>query len=1174
MRIRIPMRILIGGLIALALAVLFWGVLPSARAAGGTATLTVDLSGTWLRDITVELWPTGAMTPKYVYGNQHGAVRTYSVDSGTYDTVIRQGAQTNKITGVDCATSLTCTATVLTKTLTVDLAALPNTAWLRDITVELYTSATTPTLIWAAGNQHGANRTYNVLSGTYNVVLRQGAQVNDILGVDCGGEGVLTCSATVPKRTLTVDLTGLEETAWLRDITVELYTSATTPTLIWAAGNQHGANRTYTVLAGVYNLKLREGAQVNSLSVDCGAEGALTCSATVPKRTLTVNLSGTWLRDITVELYPQGNTTPIWAAGNQHGANRTYTVLAGKYDLKLREGPQVNSLSVDCGAEGALTCSATVPKRTLTVDLSGTWLRDITVELYTSATTPTLIWAAGNQHGANRTYNVLSGTYDVVLRQGAQTYLVNAINCASDATCNVGDVIAELTLDLSGSWDRDITVRLHQDNATVGSAGTQIWAVGNQHGAKRVYNVLKSKYDVVAAKGNQDYLWDAVDCTGETCATGLSALTVKFPSITSVHTYVRKSDGVAGTAVGQLVSERTYKTDQAEFTGLAYGLYDVVVVKGAQTKIIDNVTVLGGGSILDNLVAKLTVKFDGISGVHTYVKTTGGGAVDERTYKNDTTALMVLRAPYKVTVVKGAQQNTYDVNCSAGDCTLDGIVATLTVNFPNISGVHTYVKTTGGGAVDERTYKTGKAEFVVLKGTYNLLVVKGAQQNTYDGVNAVNCTGTTCSLDNIVATLTVNFPGISGVHTYVKTAASPSGAVDERTYQNSSTTLNVLRANYNVLVVKGAQQKTYPVDCTGATCELKDIVATLTLHFPGKTGVHVYLKMDDAYGGAVDERTYKNGGISLVVLKGSYDLLVNIGGTNYVFDAVNANSSPAIYTLTLIKLLNSSGAGIAGGEVNYYAGSWKSLGTTPASGVLNRAIPGAPTTYSFSMTYAGGRQQKDQNLSAGIEVVFQTRVVTVRLKNNAGNVGALNGTAQYYAGSWREIGPTTNGVVSIELLPLSYSFSMVYAGGRQQFDGVSATQVDFQTRMVTVLLVDSAGNVGALNGTAQYYAGSWREIGPTTNGVVSIELLPLSYSFSMVYAGGRQQFDGVSAIQVVFQTGQVHSESGKATQYYAGEWRTFSNDMQLLPGNYPFHFTDKPQTSYTINAGTVINTIY
>ncbi|MEI6180380.1 MAG: hypothetical protein WCP31_06480, partial [Chloroflexales bacterium] len=282
MRIRIPMRILIGGLIALALAVLFWGVLPSARAAGGTATLTVDLSGTWLRDITVELWPTGAMTPKYVYGNQHGAVRTYSVDSGTYDTVIRQGAQTNKITGVDCATSLTCTATVLTKTLTVDLAALPNTAW-------------------------------------------------------------------------------------LRDITVELYTSATTPTLIWAAGNQHGANRTYTVLAGKYDLKLREGPQVNSLSVDCGAEGALTCSATVPKRTLTVDLSGTWLRDITVELYPQGNTTPIWAAGNQHGANRTYTVLAGKYDLKLREGPQVNSLSVDCGAEGALTCSATVPKRTLTV---------------------------------------------------------------------------------------------------------------------------------------------------------------------------------------------------------------------------------------------------------------------------------------------------------------------------------------------------------------------------------------------------------------------------------------------------------------------------------------------------------------------------------------------------------------------------------------------------------------------------------------------------------------------------------------------------------------------------------------------------------------------------------------------------------------------------------------
>ena len=35
-------------------------------------------------------------------------------------------------------------------------------------------------------------------------------------------------------------------------------------------------------------------------------------------------------------------------------------------------------------------------------------------------------------------------------------------------------------------------------------------------------------------------------------------------------------------------------------------------------------------------------------------------------------------------------------------------------------------------------------------------------------IDAVDCTGDTCTVDDIVATLTVNFPGISSVHTYVK----------------------------------------------------------------------------------------------------------------------------------------------------------------------------------------------------------------------------------------------------------------------------------------------------------------------------------------------------------------------------------------------------------------------
>ncbi len=77
----------------------------------------------------------------------------------------------------------------------------------------------------------------------------------------------------------------------------------------------------------------------------------------------------------------------------------------------------------------------------------------------------------------------------------------------------------------------------------------------------------------------------------------------------------------------------------------------------------------------------------------------------------------------------------------------------------------------------------------------------------------------------------------------------------------------------------------------------------------------------------------------------------------------------------------------------------------------------------------------------------------------------------------------------------------------------------------------------------QYYAGGWRDFGVTAGGQVSKELLPLTYSFSMNYAFARQQLNGqdVSANPTVaFQTGQVHSDSGTAVQYYAGGWRSFA----------------------------------
>ena len=150
----------------------------------------------------------------------------------------------------------------------------------------------------------------------------------------------------------------------------------------------------------------------------------------------------------------------------------------------------------------------------------------------------------------------------------------------------------------------------------------------------------------------------------------------------------------------------------------------------------------------------------------------------------------------------------------------------------------------------------------------------------------------------------------------------------------------------------------------------------------------------------------------------------------YEYANQTVNNVPAqnnTYTFTTVnaavQLKNSSGNLIDEGTVQYYAGAWRSFGTT-INGVAYKEL--LPVNYSFRMTYEYVLNDKQQNLSENPVVDFNTVLCTIKV-TNANNQPLEGANTKYYSIAWRDIGLTnSSGEITKELLPKNLSFRATY----------------------------------------------------------------------------------------------------------------------------------------------------
>jgi hypothetical protein len=388
----------------------------------------------------------------------------------------------------------------------------------------------------------------------------------------------------------------------------------------------------------------------------------------------------------------------------------------------------------------------------------------------------------------------------------------------------------------------------------------------NQSGIK-TYDVLKNHYNIVLKKGTATGTAENVNCTGNTCVLGPSAMTVKAPQNTSTQI---KQDG-SGTTVtsGSVGSGRSIV-----FNNIPIGLYDIVLTQGAGTVTVENVLHIGGTTV--DMLHTLTVKAPQNTLVK--VQTTGSGVLTSGSVGSGRSMILyVLRNDaWNLYLKQGAGETTIAMDNSAASTTVDRLT-TLTVKAPQNTAA---IVQTNDGLGNLTSGSVGSDRSMILyvlrnDGTdstdpWRLSLTQGAGQVivTNPELDASIATDTVDRLH----TLTVKAPQ----NTLVKVQTTGSGVLTSGSVGSGrSMILYVLRndgadttPNWDLYLKQGAGEKTVSGIDTSAASSPQDQLCTLTANAPSGTMITVKLGTN-----VVAARTIGSSGSGIIYLvRNTYDV--------------------------------------------------------------------------------------------------------------------------------------------------------------------------------------------------------------------------------------------------------------------------------------------------------------